>query len=60
MVSPCFHSLVESSKGVASMVKVSKESLLSDNAPWPGQGFEIGRHLPFHQLTAVSGESRLS
>ena len=48
MVSPCFHNLVESGKSVASMVKVSKESLLSDNAPWPGQGFEIGRHLPFH------------
>lgn len=56
LVSPCFHNFVESGKDVASMVKVSKETLLSDNAPRPGQGFEIGRHLPYHRIAVVISE----
>ena len=56
MASPCFHNFVESGKDVASMLKVSKETLLSDNAPRPGQGFEIGRHLLYYRLAVVISE----
>ena len=56
LASPCFHNFVESGKDEASMVKVSKGTLLSDNAPRPGQRFEIGRHLPYHRIAFVISE----